>query len=309
MDPHARTVTTPTTVPVAYPSGPYNGTSNETDQTETTTTGRQTGIFRSYYAKSEKRTCHPWVWNGFAVAAVVIIALVLFVPKQHGPTSPITFLYLEQAMADNFTESTTTIDLTDQYVNGTIPTTTWCKFKELSILKLGFNYLHGTIPTEIGTCLPNLTELHLGGNFLVGTIPTTLGLLSNLTSLRLQGNFISGTIPSELERLTKLQYLSLSDNWIQGNIPTELNALDNLKELRVDRNLLNGTLPATLVQMSTSLQNVLLYGNVDMTGDVSFLCSGDHSNTTVSVDSTMSDVQCCCCSMVNKDDFDAFTYY
>jgi Leucine-rich repeat (LRR) protein len=267
-------------------------------------------MFRYYDRKSEKRACHPWVWNALAIAAVMIVALVLFLPKQKGnQNSGVRYIYLEEVLATNYTESTTTIDLTDLYVNGTIPSMSWCNFKQLSILKLGFNYLHGTIPSELGNCLPNLTELHLGGNYLSGTIPTTLGLLSKLTSLRLQGNHITGTIPSELESLTKLEYLSLSDNWISGNLPTDLYALKNLKELRVDRNMLSGTVPKTLDQMSTLLQGVLLYGNIDLTGDVGILCSGNHSNTTVTIDLSMSNVTCECCSKVSRDEFGSFNYY
>lgn len=267
-------------------------------------------MFRPYYGKSEKKTCHPWVWNALAIAAVIILALVLFLPKQRGKhNTSVSYIYLEDLLAANYTESTTIINLTDSYVNGTLPSMSWCNFKQLSSLNVGFNYLYGTIPSEIGSCLSNLTELHLGGNFLVGPIPTTIGLLSKLTSLRLQGNYLSGTIPSELGSLTNLEYLSLSDNWIEGNLPTWLYRLKNLKELRVDRNVLNGTVPTALNQMSTLLQDVLLYGNAALTGDVSILCSGNNSDATVTIDSSMRNISCDCCSTISRDEFDSFNYY
>lgn len=291
----------------ATPISEQQDVTNETDSTETTTAGRFTRSFLSYYSrtKNNRTTCHPWLWYALVLAAIVIVILVLVIPKPHA--SALTFTTLEQALAAVVNPANvTTLDFTAQNINGTIPTMALCKFTQLKVLKLGDNYIRGTIPTELSTCLPNLNELFLGQNYFIGTVPTMLGLLSNLTTLRLNGNYLSGTIPSELGNLSQLQYLSLSDNWFTGNLPSTFTALTKLQVLRLSDNSLSGTIPTSFEQMTLTLQTVSLHGNDLLVGNTSFLCSGIRSNTIVDVSSTMHNLQCDCCTIL---DVNTFNYY
>ena len=81
--------------------------------------------------------------------------------------------------------------------------------------------LNGPIPSDIGL-LTNLTSLNLSANNISGSIPPELGSLINLNYLYLQNNDLSGVIPSTFGNLIKLKRLKLYANQLTGDIPMEL---------------------------------------------------------------------------------------
>ncbi|KAK2999258.1 hypothetical protein RJ639_024230, partial [Escallonia herrerae] len=96
------------------------------------------------------------------------------------------------------------IDLTRNYINGSIPTT----FGQvrLTILSLLGNRISGSIPKEIGD-IATLEVLTLEDNLLGGPLPQNLGSLSNLTRLRIDGSTLCGKIPDFIGNWTKLDRL------------------------------------------------------------------------------------------------------
>ncbi|XP_073108723.1 uncharacterized protein [Elaeis guineensis] len=89
----------------------------------------------------------------------------------------------------------------------------------MSIVDLSMNFLNGSIPTDIGMIFPNMTALNLSSNHLTGNIPSSLGNMSNLRYLDLSNNNLSGEVPKSLMiDCTELWILKLSNNNLHGKL-------------------------------------------------------------------------------------------
>ena len=122
----------------------------------------------------------------------------------------------------------TTLNLTDNNVNGTIPVELFA-LSNLITLDLSSNWLGGTLPTEFAT-MKNLLNLILNNNQIQGSVPTIYGNFASLRQLNLGNNQIVGIIPKELEHIGTLKALGLNSNKLKGTIP-DLTELDNLGTL------------------------------------------------------------------------------
>ncbi|KAF3442365.1 hypothetical protein FNV43_RR16281 [Rhamnella rubrinervis] len=146
------------------------------------------------------------------------------------------------------------IDLTHNYINGSIPSS--LSRAPLRILSLLGNRLSGTIPKEIGDIstlrelvlqenqlegslpeelgnLINLERLVLSANNFTGSIPSNFGNFKNLTDFRIDGNSITGSIPSFIGNWTKLDRLDIQGTSMEGPFPSNISLLTNLTELRI----------------------------------------------------------------------------
>ncbi|KAI4321801.1 hypothetical protein MLD38_035141 [Melastoma candidum] len=112
----------------------------------------------------------------------------------------------------------------------------------LRIIDLTRNYLSGTIPTSI-TRLP-LEILSALGNRFSGTIPKEIGDISTLEELVLNDNLLQGSLHPNLGKLSRLRRLVLSGNNFTGTIPESFSHLQNLTEFRIDGNSLSGKIPS-----------------------------------------------------------------
>ena len=157
--------------------------------------------------------------------------------------------------------------LSNNQLSGEIPTELG-SLTGLLDLFLSNNQLSGEIPTELGS-LTDLWRLFLNGNQLSGEIPTELGSLTYLQRLFLNQNQLSGEIPTELGSLTYLQRLFLNQNQLSGEIPTELGSLTYLQRLFLSNNQLTGMIPLTELEALRSLQELALWGNGGLTGNIS----------------------------------------
>lgn len=108
-------------------------------------------------------------------------------------------------------------------------------------IDLSRNYLNGTIPTTLSRT--PLQILSVTGNRLSGQIPPQLGNVTTLINLNLESNSLSGRIPPSLGSLTSLQTLLLSANNFTGQLPESLINLKNLTSFRIDGNSLSGKIP------------------------------------------------------------------
>ncbi|XP_027340612.1 probable leucine-rich repeat receptor-like serine/threonine-protein kinase At3g14840 [Abrus precatorius] len=133
------------------------------------------------------------------------------------------------------------IDLTRNYLNGTIPKE-WGS-SNLRIISLLGNRLTGTIPTEIGN-ITTLESLVLEDNQFYGNLPPELGDLSNIERLHLTSNNFTGELPETLARLTTLRELRLGDNQFSGKIPDFIQRLTNLEMLVIQGSGLSGPIPS-----------------------------------------------------------------
>ncbi|XP_059664542.1 probable leucine-rich repeat receptor-like serine/threonine-protein kinase At3g14840 isoform X2 [Cornus florida] len=123
----------------------------------------------------------------------------------------------------------TTIDLTRNYLSGTIPPE-WASTK-LEYLSVTVNRLSGPIPAYLGN-ISSLVYMSLEINQFNGTVPPELGKLTNLVNLILSGNNLTGELPMELTSLTKLEELEILAGGFEGPIPSSISVL-NLTELRI----------------------------------------------------------------------------
>ncbi|XP_027927406.1 probable leucine-rich repeat receptor-like serine/threonine-protein kinase At3g14840 [Vigna unguiculata] len=171
------------------------------------------------------------------------------------------------------------IDLTRNYLNGTIPIA-WGSSK-LRIISLLGNRLTGPIPKEIGNIttleslvlefnqftgnitpelgnLSHLQRLHLTSNNFTGELPETLAKLTLLRELRLNDNNFSGSIPSFIQRWTNLEILEIQGSGLSGPIPSQISLLHNLYDLRIT-DLINGS-DSTFPQINnmTNLKTLIL---------------------------------------------------
>ncbi|KAH1222937.1 putative leucine-rich repeat receptor-like serine/threonine-protein kinase [Glycine max] len=173
------------------------------------------------------------------------------------------------------------IDLTRNYLNGTIPTE-WGSSNLRKISLLG-NRLTGPIPKEIGNIttleslvlefnqfsenlppelgnLSSIQRLHLTSNNFTGELPETLAKLTTLTELRLSDNNFSGKIPDFIHRWTNLVLLSIQGSGLSGPIPSGISFLQNLTDLRIsDLNGSDSTFPP--INNMTKLQTLDLSFN------------------------------------------------
>ncbi|KAK3424564.1 hypothetical protein EUGRSUZ_F01353 [Eucalyptus grandis] len=135
----------------------------------------------------------------------------------------------------------TSIDVTRNYLNGTIPKE-WGSTKLVNISLLG-NRLTGPIPKELGN-ISTLWKLVVEINQLSGAVPPELGNLSQLHQLHLTSNNFTGELPKTFAKLTTFQELRLSDNQFTGKIPDFIQNLTNLYMLVIQGSGLQGPIPS-----------------------------------------------------------------
>ncbi|XP_010502001.1 PREDICTED: probable LRR receptor-like serine/threonine-protein kinase At1g53430 [Camelina sativa] len=111
----------------------------------------------------------------------------------------------------------------------------------LQQIDLTRNFLNGTIPATLSQ-IP-LKILSVIGNRLSGPFPHQLGEITTLTEVVLEANLFTGPLPSNLGNLRSLKRLLLSSNNFTGPIPESLSNLKNLTDFRIDGNSLSGKIP------------------------------------------------------------------
>ncbi|XP_031120723.1 probable LRR receptor-like serine/threonine-protein kinase At1g07650 [Ipomoea triloba] len=133
------------------------------------------------------------------------------------------------------------INLKGQDLQGVLPPAL-VKLPFLKTIDLTRNYLSGTIPLEWASMKLELISVTV--NRLSGPIPKYLGNITTLTYLSLENNMFSGSVPPELGKLVNLQHFILSGNYLTGELPKELNALTKMMEFRISSNNFSGKLPS-----------------------------------------------------------------
>ncbi|KAB1670776.1 hypothetical protein [Gossypium barbadense] len=119
------------------------------------------------------------------------------------------------------------IDLTRNYLNGTIPRG-WGSSTRLIKIVLENNGLSGTLPAALRD-LPKIEKLHLGSNYFTGTIPETFASLTSLKEFRISDNNFTGQIPDFIFRnWTNLEKIYIEGSGLSGPIPSINATLLNL---------------------------------------------------------------------------------
>jgi hypothetical protein len=133
--------------------------------------------------------------------------------------------------------SLTTLDLSNNNIQGNIPYALPQKLQELN---LASNGLSGTIPYSLSN-MTGLTDLKLSHNQLSGQIQDIFGQLSSLSTLDLSFNTLTQSLPQSFSSLSSLSVLYLQNNQLTGSV----NALANLQptDLNIENNRFSGWVP------------------------------------------------------------------
>ncbi|KAL7239567.1 hypothetical protein ACSBR2_005461 [Camellia fascicularis] len=118
-----------------------------------------------------------------------------------------------------------------------------------SSIDISDNQLEGPIPTNIGSIFPNLIYLKTSRNLIQGHIPTSLGDMQSLRILDLSNNNLSGLIPKHLS-CRYLFFLKLSNNNLSGQISLPFVNLPFLELLYLDNNHFIGKFPDSMSSSS-----------------------------------------------------------
>ncbi|XP_052291612.1 probable leucine-rich repeat receptor-like serine/threonine-protein kinase At3g14840 isoform X1 [Citrus sinensis] len=146
------------------------------------------------------------------------------------------------------------IDLTRNYLNGTIPSEwaslplvnvslygnrltdaipkAFASISTLANLTLEFNQFSGDLPAELGNLI-NLEKLHLNSNNFTGKLPESFANLTRLKHFRISDNHFTGQIPDYIQNWTKLERLFIEGSGLAGPIPSGIASLVELTDLRI----------------------------------------------------------------------------
>uniref|UniRef100_A0A2N9F0M3 Disease resistance R13L4/SHOC-2-like LRR domain-containing protein n=1 Tax=Fagus sylvatica TaxID=28930 RepID=A0A2N9F0M3_FAGSY len=144
-----------------------------------------------------------------------------------------------------------TIDLTRNYLSGTIPPE-WASTK-LEYLSITVNNLSGPIPSYLGN-ITTLIYMSIESNLFSGTIPPELGNLTNLANLILSANNFTSELPVSLTNLTRLTELRISSNNFIGRIPDFFQSWKQLQKLEIQASGLEGPLPYSISVLSNLIE-------------------------------------------------------
>ncbi|KAL6570544.1 hypothetical protein OROGR_000094 [Orobanche gracilis] len=150
-----------------------------------------------------------------------------------------------------------------QNLNGSVPREL-VRLPFLQEIDLTRNYLNGTIPPEWGSM--NLVNISLLGNRVTGSIPRALANITTLANLTLEYNQLSGSIPPEFGNLPQIEKLLFTSNNLTGELPANLARLSTLKDFRIGDNNFRGSIPS-FIQNWTTIEKLVIQGS-GLTGPI-----------------------------------------
>ncbi|XP_040957962.1 receptor-like protein 9a [Gossypium hirsutum] len=134
----------------------------------------------------------------------------------------------------------------------------------MSIVDLSENKIQGPIPTNICSIFPQLLVLNLSSNILEGNIPPCLGSSKSKYDglyLDLSHNQLSGGIPENLAKSDSLVFLRLSNNRLSGRIIPTIFSSHSLRQLYLDGNNFDGRLPSIEIVRLSPIEDMVLSNN------------------------------------------------
>ena len=146
------------------------------------------------------------------------------------------------------------IDLSENGLNGQLPSDFGNLFPYLRTLSMPSNNLRGPLPeTLFNGQTPDLQIVDLYDNNFSGSISPDVGNMDNLLVLGLGNNDIEGQIPSSLP--SSMQFLELGGNDLFGNIPGDaIGAMPDLENFAVsDNERLVGNIPGSMFDNKSKL--------------------------------------------------------
>nr|XP_017253404.1 PREDICTED: LRR receptor-like serine/threonine-protein kinase EFR [Daucus carota subsp. sativus] len=160
------------------------------------------------------------------------------------------------------------LQLAGNNLSGKVPVQLY-NISSLSSFSLAINeLLEGNLPADLGSTLPNLQVFFAGGNSFSGPFPPSITNASQLVLIDIAYNYIVGPLPMNLGSLRSLEEINLGDNKLGINQqPGDLGFLDSLvnstglEYVGLNENGFSGEIPSSIVNLSTTLDGLSLYGN------------------------------------------------
>ncbi|XP_017617502.1 receptor-like protein EIX2 [Gossypium arboreum] len=188
----------------------------------------------------------------------------------------------------NITSKLSLLDISDNFLHGTLPEDINLNFPELrhldlsnnsfngnlpiffsdqlQMLDLSNNQFHGGIPYSMTSNMSCLVYLRLSGNNLTGDLFPKNSSLPNLRWLYLNNSHLSGTFPYALSKSVELGIIDIQNNNLSGELSSYLPVLPKLKILVLSGNRFGGQIPKQICQMRDL--NVLDISENDFSGDI-----------------------------------------
>ncbi|KAG4150201.1 hypothetical protein ERO13_D05G381200v2 [Gossypium hirsutum] len=134
-----------------------------------------------------------------------------------------------------------------------------CNATYLQILDLSHNYLSGTIPQCFGNLSNILQVLNLKKNEFYGTIPLTFAKGCQLTNFNLNGNLLEGPLTPSILNCNGLEVLDLGNNKINDTFPHWLGSLPFLHVLVLKSNHMHGSLRVNSSKSSPFFSKIQIF--------------------------------------------------
>ncbi|KAH1031114.1 hypothetical protein J1N35_043288 [Gossypium stocksii] len=188
----------------------------------------------------------------------------------------------------NITSKLTLLDISDNFLHGTLPEDINLNFPELrhldlsnnnfngnlpmffsdqlQMLDLSINQFQGGIPHGMTSNMSCLVYLRLSRNNLTGDLFPKNSSLPNLRWLYLNNNHLSGTFPYALSKSMELGIIDIQNNDLSGELSSYLPVLPKLKILLLGGNRFEGQIPVQICQMRDL--HVLDLSENDLSGDI-----------------------------------------
>ncbi|KAK3439106.1 hypothetical protein EUGRSUZ_C03748, partial [Eucalyptus grandis] len=150
-----------------------------------------------------------------------------------------------------FNRSLRWVNLSDNYLSGSLPSDICYRWPNIQILSLRKNQFSGPLPETLTQC-KELIILWLSFNSFQGReIPSEIGNLVNLKRMRLAYNSLIGEVSQEVFNISSLRVLNLVNNSISGSLPSGRDlSLPNLECLFLGINSFSGNIPQYLSNFS-----------------------------------------------------------
>ncbi|KAG6794052.1 hypothetical protein POTOM_003285 [Populus tomentosa] len=187
-----------------------------------------------------------------------------------------------------FLSSLTSLDLTCNLIEGSIPTlpisisflslaknnltgeipVSLCSLSNLTILDACYNYMSGQIRKCLEALGDTLIVLNLRKNRFSGLMPWNFTKDCSLKTLNLYANQLTGKIPMSLKHCKRLQVLDLGDNQINDTFPFWLGVLPDLRVLILQSNSLRGPIGEPLTSNDFPMLQILDLSSNYFTGNL-----------------------------------------
>ncbi|XP_031277357.1 receptor-like protein 7 [Pistacia vera] len=170
-----------------------------------------------------------------------------------------------------FLPVTVFFSLSNNSLAGVIPESI-CNATYLRVLDLSDNNLNGTIPTCLIKRFPSLGVLNLRRNKITGVIWDAFPVNCGLQTLNLNGNQLGGRVPKTLANCKMLEVIDLGNNQITDNFPCWLKEISSFRVLVLRSNKFYGKISCPETHGKWSMLQIVDLASNNFSGKLPAKC-------------------------------------